>query len=202
MTISRLGRRRRVRYRLLATAVNQRGQQQRSDKSCGNSCRIGQRSTNHPKAGSPLSAAGQGNQRATIAQSMRDPALLVGRIGGIVASLDIDENRSSKRLSEPAVTYCARCSGCLPRAAAENHGIDIADHPALHDLALFDRDVSDTGNVLHVYILERAVQSLGGRDRLAIAVADIVVDVSPDAAGQAGLNTESRPIASLTGAPA
>src|SRR5579871_5021650 len=79
-----------------------------------------------------------------------------------------------------------RRSGHLPRAAAENDGIDVADHATLHDLVLLDCDMPDAGNVRHVHVLKRAVQLLGGCDRLSIAIGDVVVDIAPHTPRQAG----------------
>src|ERR1700744_137009 len=123
-----------------------------------------------------------------MARPMHALTVLVGRIGGIVASLGLAGDRPDRRtICVPTLLSPRGRGGCLPGTAAENDGIDVADHATLHDLALIDRDMADAGNVLDVHVLERSMQSLGRRDRLAIAIADVIVDIAAHATGQAGL---------------
>ena len=79
-----------------------------------------------------------------------------------------------------------RCA-CLPRTTAEHHGINGAYYLTLDDFVLVDGDVSDARYILHVDVLKRAAQLPGRRDGFAIAVANVEIDITPDATGKACL---------------
>src|SRR5882724_6087872 len=93
--------------------------------------------------------------------------------------------RSASGLSGHTRLRPLRCRR-IRRAAAERDRIDGADHPPLNDLVLVDGDVPDARDVLHIDILQRAPQLPCSRNGLAVAVTDVEIDVTPDAAGQTG----------------
>src|SRR5882724_123597 len=93
--------------------------------------------------------------------------------------------RSASGLSGHTRLRPLRCRR-ICRAAAERNGIDGADHPPLNDLVLVDGDVPDARDVLHIDVLQRAPQLPCSRDRLAGAIGDVEIDVTPDTARQAG----------------
>src|SRR5664279_1595939 len=69
-----------------------------------------------------------------------------------------------------------------PLLAAD--GIDGADHLALHDLALVDREVPHS-QLADVDILKLAMELTRLRNGLAVSVGDVEVDIAPDAPRQA-----------------
>src|ERR1019366_8263620 len=73
----------------------------------------------------------------------------------------------------------------LSRPAAKRNGINGAYHLPLDDLVLVDGDVADTRDILHVDVLQRAAQLLCSGHGLAVAIADVEVDVTPNVASQA-----------------
>src|SRR5277367_2052402 len=69
---------------------------------------------------------------------------------------------------------------------SEGHGIDRADDLTLHDLVLFDGEMTDTRYALDIHIFQRAMQTTGRLDRLTIAIGDVEIDVASDAPVQTG----------------
>ena len=61
---------------------------------------------------------------------------------------------TSVALSGAILSPKERSSGYFPGTAAENHGVDVADHTPLHDLVLIDREMRDTGTIRHIHGLE------------------------------------------------
>ena len=70
--------------------------------------------------------------------------------------------------------------------SAEDDGVDLAYHLLLHDLVLFDGHVPDARHVLHIDVLQRALELPGLLDRRAGAVGDVEVYVASHASRKAG----------------
>src|SRR5918999_616522 len=86
---------------------------------------------------------------------------------------------------------------CLPRlprllrprswyGSAEDDSVDLAYHLLLHDQVLFDGHVPDARHVLHVHILELALELSGFLNRRAGAVGDVEVYIASHASREAG----------------
>src|SRR6185295_10474793 len=81
----------------------------------------------------------------------------------------------------------SRQFSCLFRPRTGEHdGIDGGNHLPLDDFVLVDGDVADTRDILYVDVFKRSAQLLGRRNRLAIAVGDVEIDVFADPPGEAG----------------
>src|SRR6185436_1308145 len=85
--------------------------------------------------------------------------------------------------------------------STEDDGVDLAYHLLLHDLVLFDGHVPDARHVLHIDILELALELRGLGDRLAVAVGDVEVYVASHAPRELGAKHRIQAYCQLTGAP-
>ena len=102
-----------------------------------------------------------------------------------------DYSRTAAVLAVPGLTALAApgCRGfCAPERyrSAEDDGVDLAYHLPLHDLVFLDGHVPDARHVLHIDILELALELPGLRDRLAVAVGDVEVYVASHAPRELG----------------
>src|SRR5579864_2799249 len=112
------------------------------------------RSTIRPNAGSPVMhrryrrsrRGGKGAIDARSRSFCEDELVELWRPAAVTRAV-VNVNRQRRGLP-----LRARCCGHFPPPTTENHGIDVTDHLPLHDLVLVDRDVPNTGNVLHIHV--------------------------------------------------